>query len=56
MDEIRLGTVGSGTIVHSILDNVKITEGIRLAAVYSRDEERGRKPIRIWMLSWLTVI
>lgn len=42
MDEIRLGTVGSGTIVHSILDNVKITEGIRLAAVYSRDEERGK--------------
>ncbi len=42
MEEIRLGTIGSGTIVHSILDNVKITDGIRLAAVYSRSEEKGR--------------
>ena len=42
MDEIRLGTIGSGAIVHSILDNVKQTEGIRLAAVYSRSEEKGR--------------
>jgi len=42
MDEIRLGTIGSGVIVHSILDNVQRTEGIRLAAVYSRKEETGR--------------
>lgn len=42
MEEIRLGTIGSGTIVHSFLDNVRITDGIRLAAVYSRDEETGR--------------
>lgn len=42
MEEIRLGTIGSGVIVHSILDNVKVTEGIRLAAVYSRSEEKGR--------------
>lgn len=42
MDEIRLGTIGSGVIVHSILDGVKRTEGIRLAAVYSRKEETGR--------------
>lgn len=41
MDEIRLGTIGSGVIVHSILDNVKVTEGIRLAAVYSRSAEKG---------------
>jgi len=34
MEQIRLGTVGSGTIVHSILDNVRITDGIRLAAKY----------------------
>lgn len=40
--EIRLGTIGSGSIVHSILDNVAKTEGIRLAAVYSRSEEKGR--------------
>lgn len=42
MDEIRLGTIGSGVIVHSILDNVKATGGIRLTAVYSRSEEKGQ--------------
>ena len=41
MKEIRLGTVGSGVIVHSILDNVKRTEGIELEAVYSRSQEKG---------------
>lgn len=41
MEEIRLGTIGSGIIVHSILDNVKVTEGIRLTAVYSRSAEKG---------------
>lgn len=43
MKEIRLGTIGSGPIVHSILDNVAVTNGIRLAAVYSRTEEKGRQ-------------
>ena len=42
MEEIRLGTVGSGFIVQSILDNVLLTEGIRLEAVYSRSAEKGR--------------
>ncbi len=42
MKEIRLGTIGSGAIVRSILDNVKLTEGIRPEAVYSRTEEKGR--------------
>lgn len=42
MEEIRLGTIGSGVIVHSILDNVRKVPGIRLAAVYSRREETGR--------------
>ena len=41
MEEIRLGTIGSGVIVHSVLDGVQRTEGIRLAAVYSRSEEKG---------------
>lgn len=41
MKEIRLGTIGSGVIVHSILDNVRITPGIRLEAVYSRSREKG---------------
>lgn len=43
MNEIRLGTIGSGVIVRSILDGVKRTQGIRLEAVYSRTEERGRQ-------------
>lgn len=43
MKEIRLGTIGSGVIVHSILDNVKRTEGIELEAVYSRSQEKGEK-------------
>ena len=43
MKEIRLGTIGSGPIVHSILDNVAVTDGIRLAAVYSRTEEKGKQ-------------
>lgn len=42
MKEIRLGTIGSGVIVHSILDGVQGTDGIRLEAVYSRSEERGK--------------
>ena len=42
MEKIRLGTIGSGVIVHSILDNVKRNEGIELAAVYSRTEEKAK--------------
>ena len=41
MKEIKLGTIGSGVIVHSILDNAAKTEGIRLTAVYSRSREKG---------------
>ena len=36
MEKIRLGTIGSGKIVHSILNGVMETEGISLEAVYSR--------------------
>jgi len=43
MKQIKLGTIGSGPIVHSILKNVKITDGICLEAVYSRTEEKGRE-------------
>lgn len=42
MKEVLLGTIGSGSIVHSILDNVKVTDGIRLIAVYSRSEEKAK--------------
>lgn len=41
MNQIRLGTIGSGSIVRSILDNVQKTPGIRLEAVYSRSYETG---------------
>jgi predicted dehydrogenase len=41
MKEIRLGTIGSGMIVHAILDNVMKTHGIRLEAVYSRSPEKA---------------
>lgn len=41
MNEIRLGTVGSGKIVRAILDNVQRTDGIRLVAVYSRSLEKA---------------
>lgn len=43
MKEIKLGTIGSGVIVRSILDGVKATEGISLEAVYSRSMEKGRQ-------------
>ena len=33
MNEVKLGTIGSGVIVRSILDGVQRTEGIRLTAV-----------------------
>ena len=42
MNEVQLGTIGSGTIVRSILKNVAKTDGIRLAAVYSRSEQTGK--------------
>lgn len=43
MEEIRLGTIGSGMIVHAILQQVKQTEGIHLVAVYSRSREKGEE-------------
>ncbi|NBH83665.1 gfo/Idh/MocA family oxidoreductase [bacterium C-53] len=43
MKQMKLGTIGSGVIVRSILDGVKVTEGISLEAVYSRTEEKGRE-------------
>lgn len=38
---IKLGTIGSGEIVHNILDGVQATEGICCEAVYSRSFEKG---------------
>lgn len=42
MEEIRLGTIGSGFIVHHILDAVSKTEGIKCVAVYSRTKENAK--------------
>ena len=42
MKELQLGTIGSGVIVHDILNNVRRVEGIRLEAVYSRAKDRGQ--------------
>ena len=42
MQEIRLGTIGSGFIVHNILDAVEKVDGIRCVAVYSRTMEKGQ--------------
>lgn len=42
MKSVKLGTIGSGSIVRYILDNVKRTEGIELAAVYSRSAEKAK--------------
>lgn len=41
MEDIRLGTIGSGPIVYSILENVRRTDGICLTAVYSRSAEKA---------------
>lgn len=43
MEEIRLGTIGSGFIVNNILDAVQQVEGIGCVAVYSRTEEKGQE-------------
>lgn len=43
MERIRLGTIGSGVIVRTILNDVRQTEGIELGAVYSRSQEKGNQ-------------
>lgn len=39
---MKIATIGSGSIVHSFLDGVSITEGISCEAVYSRSYEKGK--------------
>lgn len=41
MKELRLGTIGTGVIVETLLDQVVKTGGVCLAAVYSRSEEKA---------------
>lgn len=43
MEKIRLGTIGSGRAVHSILDKIKGASGIKLEAVYSKDAGKGHE-------------
>lgn len=43
MAEIKIGTIGTGSIVHNILKNFDKIQGINLEAVYSRREESGKK-------------
>ena len=40
---MKIGTIGSGFIVRTILSKVAVTEGIECAAVYSRNYETGKK-------------
>ena len=40
---MKIGTIGSGFIVRTILSKVAMTEGIECAAVYSRKFETGKK-------------
>lgn len=40
---MKIGTVGTGSIVETILESVQKVEGISCAAVYSRKAETGRK-------------
>ena len=41
MEEIRLGTIGSGVIVEAVLTEMRKVRGYRLAAVYSRSKEKA---------------
>lgn len=41
MEKVKLGTIGSGQIVRKILNNVRVTDGIELEAVYSRSQEKA---------------
>ena len=41
MKELKLGTIGTGVIVETLLDQVVKTGGVCLAAVYSRSEEKA---------------
>ena len=38
---MKIGTIGSGSIVHSLLDGIRETEGCLCEAVYSRSREKG---------------
>lgn len=48
MEAIRLGTIGSGVIVHSVLDNVKTADGITLEAVYSRTKDKAESLAKVY--------
>ncbi len=43
MIEMKIGTIGSGVIVHSVMAAFVATEGISYEAVYSRSEKTGQE-------------
>ena len=48
MEAIRLGTIGSGVIVHSVLDNVMKADGVALEAVYSRTKDKAESLAKVY--------
>jgi len=46
--EVRLGTIGSGVIVHSVLDNVMKADGVALEAVYSRTKDKAESLAKVY--------
>jgi scyllo-inositol 2-dehydrogenase (NADP+) len=43
MSVLRIATIGTGAITHTLAEAVSRTEGIRVHAVHSRDAERGAR-------------
>lgn len=43
MEDLKLGVIGTNFVSDWLCDSVKITEGIALAAAYSRTAEKGRE-------------
>lgn len=39
---MRIGTIGSGSIVKQFIESARLVEGVEFTAVYSRDLERGK--------------
>lgn len=52
MEEIRLGTIGSDVIVHTILKNVARTDGIRLVDSRKEDTDRALAERKGFIPTW----
>ena len=40
---MKIATIGSGSIVHNLLDGIRETSGISCEAVYSRSRKKGEE-------------